>query len=191
MAGDDMAGAGVDYKTCPSLPAMFFAEAARRGDRPFLWAKRAGAYSATSWREAARQASALSRGLRALGIRRGDRVALIAENRPEWLIADFAIMAAGAVTVPAYTTNTIEDHRHILANSGVRAVIVSTAALTQRVMPAADQITDIANIITIEKLAVEQVGHAEIHLWGDVLARGAALQDDVAEMVAKATRDDT
>ncbi len=181
----------MDYKTCSSLAAMFFAEAARRGDASFLWAKDEGAYRAISWREAANQASALSRGLRDLGIVRGDRVALIAENRPEWMIADFAIMAAGAVTVPAYTSNTIEDHRHVLANSGVRAVIVSTAALTQRVMPAADQITDIANIITIEKLAVEQVGHAEIHLWDDVLARGAALQDDVAEMVAKATRDDT
>src|SRR5437868_3916616 len=43
----------MDYKTCPSLPAMFFAEAARRGDAPFLWAKRDGAYAALSWRQAA------------------------------------------------------------------------------------------------------------------------------------------
>jgi long-chain acyl-CoA synthetase len=181
----------MDYKTCPSLTAMFFAEAARRGDAPFLWAKQAGIYRAVSWQEAARQASALSRGLRDLGILRGDRVALIAENRPEWMIADFAIMAAGAITVPAYTTNTIDDHRHILANSGARAVIVSTAALTQRLMPAADQIPDIENIITLERLTVGQVSHAEVHLWGDIVARGAALPDDVAEMAAKATRDDT
>jgi long-chain acyl-CoA synthetase len=181
----------MDYKTCPSLAAMFFAEAARRGDAPFLWAKQAGTYRAVSWRETARQASALSRGLRDLGILRGDRVALIAENRPEWMIADFAIMAAGAITVPAYTTNTIDDHRHILANSGARAVIVSTPALTQRLMPAADQIPDIANIITLERLTVGQVSHAEVHLWDDIVARGAALPDDVAETVAKATRDDT
>src|SRR6266446_4316497 len=181
----------MDYKTCPSLAAMFFAEAARRGDAPFLWAKQAGTYRAVSWRETARQASALSRGLRDLGILRGDRVALIAENRPEWMIADFAIMAAGAITVPAYTTNTIDDHRHILANSGARAVIVSTPALTQRLMPAADQIPDIANIITLERLTVGQVSHAEVHLWDDIIARGAALPDDVAETVAKATRDDT
>jgi long-chain acyl-CoA synthetase len=181
----------MDYKTCPSLAAMFFAEAARRGDAPFLWAKQAGIYRAISWQEAARQASALSRGLRELGILRGDRVALIAENRPEWMIADLAIMAAGAITVPAYTTNTIDDHRHILANSGARAVIVSTPALTQRLMPAADQIPDIANIITLERLTVGQVSHAEVHLWDDIIARGAALPDDVPETVAKATRDDT
>ena len=70
----------------------------------------------------------------ALGIERGDRVALIRENRPEWVIADFAIMSAGAITVPAYTTNTVDDHRHILGNSGARAVIVSTAALAARVV---------------------------------------------------------
>jgi long-chain acyl-CoA synthetase len=189
--GERCAKHGMDYKTCPSLTAMFFAEAERRGDAPFLWAKRNGGYTALSWREAANQIGTLSRGLRDLGIARGDRVALIAENRPEWMIADFAIMAAGAVTVPSYTTNTIEDHRHVLSNSGARAVIVSTPALTQRVMPAADQITDIENIITIEPLLAGQLSHAEIHRWDAVVARGAALADDVAETVALAGRDDT
>src|SRR6185437_91961 len=75
-----------DYRTCPSLPAMFFAQAARCGDKPFLWAKRDGAYAPITWSEAARQASALSRALRALGVARGDRVALVSENRPEWAI---------------------------------------------------------------------------------------------------------
>ena len=106
----------MDYKTCPSLPAMFFAVAAQHAERPFLSAKHDGAYRSLSWRDTAERISALSRALRALGIQHGDRVALIAENRPEWFIADFAVMAAGAITVPAYTTNTVEDHRHILAN---------------------------------------------------------------------------
>jgi long-chain acyl-CoA synthetase len=181
----------MDYKTCASLAAMFFAEAARRRHAPFLWVKRNGVYAALSWRQAADQVSALSRGLRALGLTRGDRVALIAENRPEWVIADFAIMAAGAVTVPSYTTNTIEDHRHVLSNSGARAVIVSTPALTHRVMPAADQITDIENIITIEPPVGGQLSHAEVHRWDEIIARGAALPDDVASLVAQAGRNDT
>jgi long-chain acyl-CoA synthetase len=181
----------MDFKTCPSLPAMLFDEAARQGDKPFLWAKSSGTYQPVTWREAARQVGALSRGLRTLGIKPGDRVALISENRPEWLIADFAIMAAGAITVPAYTTNTVEDHRHILANSGARAVIVSTTALTQRVMPAADQISDIDNIITIETLTTGQLSHAEIHPWGEILALGEAQPDDVAEIVRGIARDDT
>jgi len=170
---------------------MFFDEAARKGDRPFLWAKREGSYRASSWHETAEAISALARGLRLLGIRPGERVGLISENRPEWMIADLAIMAAGAVTVPAYTTNTVDDHRHILANSGARMVIVSTNALAARVLPAADQVTSIENVITVDPLTEGQVSHPEIHAWSDVIAAGKAAPDDVAEMVERIGRDDT
>jgi long-chain acyl-CoA synthetase len=170
---------------------MFFDEAARKGDRPFLWAKREGSYRASSWRETAEAISALARGLRLLGIKPGERVGLVAENRPEWMIADLAIMAAGAVTVPAYTTNTVDDHRHILANSGARMVIVSTNALAARVLPAADQVTSIEHVITVEPLTMGQVSHPEIHAWSDVIAAGKAAPDDVAETVERIGRDDT
>src|SRR5262245_23092185 len=128
---------------------MFFAQARRMGDKPFLWAKRDKVYRPLSWSEAASRVVALARGLRALGLERGDRVALVSENRPEWVIADLAIIAAGGITVPAYTTHTIDDHRYLLANSGARAVIVSTAALAQRVLPAADQIDSVAWVIVM------------------------------------------
>jgi long-chain acyl-CoA synthetase len=180
----------MDYHTCPSLAAMFFDWAAQRGERPFLWAKRDGAYRPISWREAERQVKAMARGLRALGIRRGDRIGLIAENRPEWTIADLAIMAAGAITVPGYTTHGIDDYRHLLANSGARSVIVSTAALAHRVMPAADQVSTIASIITMEPLTSGQLSHAEVYLWDEVMARGAALPDEVSSWVGEVRRDD-
>ena len=169
---------------------MLFDEAARKGDRPFLWAKRDGTYRSMSWRETAEAISALSRGLRTLGIKPGERVGLVSENRPEWMIADLAIMAAGAITVPAYTTNTVDDHRHILANSGARMVIVSTNALAARVLPAADQITSIEHIITVDPLTEGQVSHPEIHTWAEVIAAGRAESDDVAELVGRIGRDD-
>jgi long-chain acyl-CoA synthetase len=62
---------------------------------------------------------------------------LVSESRPEWNVADAAIMAIGAVTVPTYTTNTVADHAHILGDSGARAAIVSSAALIARVAEAA------------------------------------------------------
>src|SRR6478736_7580166 len=115
---------------------MFLARAVEKGDEPFLWAKRAGAWRATSWKEAARQVASLAASLRRIGLQPGDRVCLVSENRPEWLITDLAIMAAGCVTVPTYTTNTTRDHSHILENSGARAVIVSTQKLTRNLAPA-------------------------------------------------------
>jgi long-chain acyl-CoA synthetase len=179
-----------EYRTWPSLPAMFYAHAAQRGARPFLQAKRDGAYRPIAWSEAARQVGALSRGLRLLGLEPGDRVALVAENRPEWVIADLAVMAAGGITVPAYTTNTVEDHRHILANSGARIVIVSTPALAQRVIPAADPVTSVEHVVTIEALTSGQVSHADLHRWDELMARGEAAPDDVAERLAGVGRDD-
>jgi long-chain acyl-CoA synthetase len=180
----------MDYHTCPNLAAMFFEAAARRGERPFLWLKRDGRYRPISWQEVARQVTHLARGLRALGIERGDRVALVAENRAEWMIADLAVIAAGAITVPAYTTHTVEDHRHVLANSGAKAVIVSTAALAHRVMPAADQVSTIASIITLEPPSSGQLSHAEIYRWDEVMAMGEARSDDVAAWVGAIARDD-
>ena len=62
-------------------------------------------------------------GLKAAGVKRGDRVIIVAENRPEWLVADVAIMSIGAVAVPAYTTNTTVNHLHIINDSGARFAI--------------------------------------------------------------------
>ncbi len=110
-----------------NLVVMFFARAREKGDAPFLWAKKQGKWQSLSWREAAEKVAALAAALRSFGLERGDRVMLVGENRPEWLISDLAIMASGCVTVPTYTTNTERDHQHILDDSGARAVIVSTA----------------------------------------------------------------
>ncbi|MBT5809806.1 MAG: AMP-binding protein, partial [Rhodospirillaceae bacterium] len=94
----------MDYAATNSLPQMFFQQAALYGDKPFLWRQQDGQWRAVSWRDAAETISALSRGLRALGVEPGDRVVIASENRPEWPIADIAIMTAGAISVPAYTT---------------------------------------------------------------------------------------
>jgi len=91
-----------------NLVSMFFEQVERHGEAPFLWAKKDGHYQALTWREAAAQVSELARGLISIGVKPGERVVLVSENRPEWLIADVAIMAAGAVTVPSYVTNTID-----------------------------------------------------------------------------------
>ena len=114
-----------------SLVAMFFDRAGRGGEDPFLWRKADRAWHPLSWRQVANQVSALAHGLRELGLKEGDRVVLVSENRPEWCIADLGIMAAGCITVPTYTTNTERDHQHILDNSGAKAVIVSTAKLAR------------------------------------------------------------
>ncbi len=176
----------VKYDEWNSLAAMFFERAGELGEKPFLWAKREGRYQPTSWAEAARQASRLSRGLRALGVEPGERVLLVSENRPEWPISDVAVMAAGAITVPAYTTNTVHDYRHLLDDSGASAAIVSTRALAARLLPAAHDAPGLRIVVAMETLDGAANTDTPVHAWNDVLAQGAEQPDDVEVQVAKA-----
>src|SRR3954464_4585942 len=140
----------VDYRTCPNLVKLFFDQAERLRDKPFLWAKHNDAWKALTWAESADQVRRLARGLIELGLKSGDRIGLVSENRPEWVIADLAIRAAGGITAPAYTTNTVDDHRHIFTNAGTRGVIASTRALAERAALAARQVPGCEFVIAIE-----------------------------------------
>ena len=154
-----------DIDSANNLVELFLKRADEKGDFPFLGAKREGEWQTISWREAADRVCLLAEGLRGLGLRDGDRVCLVSENRPEWCIADLAIMAAGCITVPAYITNTERDHVHILDNSGAKAVIVSTEKLL-RPLHGALQATGVAeHVIGIDDLHRQQSGSFAYHKW--------------------------
>ena len=177
-----MARAQQQLEHFPNLVTMFLARAREKGDAPFLSAKPGTAWQSISYAEAARQVAAFADGLRRIGLVPGDRVMLVSENRPEWLIADLAIMAAGCVTVPTYTTNTTRDHQHILNNSGAAAVIVSTQKLARQLMPAVLFASDCRHIISIDDIITGQSPDvAQFHLWSDLVA-GAS---DMAALEAR------
>ena len=157
-------------ETFPNLVAMFFARAAEQGNKPFLWARHGGEWVSTSWADVASQVRSLAAGLKALGLNPGDRVMLVAENRPEWCIADLAIMAAGCVSVPTYTTNTERDHLHIIENSGARAVFVSTPKLAKPLIPAVLGSSACKIVIGFEPLRIGQSGAISFHQMADLIA---------------------
>jgi long-chain acyl-CoA synthetase len=181
----------MDFNACRSLTAAFFDQAARRRDAPFLWHKQDGRYRSQSWAEIARQVKDLSRGLRGIGLQPGDRVVLVAESRPEWLVADLAIIAAGGITVPAYTTAMTSDHRHVLTDSGAVGAIVSTQALADRLLPAVLDAPACRWVVAMEELRRAQAGAAPVHRWDALQEAGRNLPDDVEAVVARAQRSDT
>lgn len=173
-----------------NLAALFFARAAEFGDRPFLWAKRGGAWKPLSWRQTRDTVSRLARGMAALGIGTGDRVVIAMENRPEWCIAELAILSLGAIAVPAYITNTPEDHRHILNNVKAKAAFVSTRKLAAALLPAVLR-SNCDFVIAIEAPhAVQQAFPKPVHLWDEVLAKGEALPDDIETRAGVPARTD-
>ena len=180
-----------DIDASPNLVALFLSRADELADKPFLSAKRGGAWHAQSWAETAREVCLIAEALRGLGLNAGDRVMLVSENRPEWCIADLAIMAAGLVTVPAYITNTERDHLHVLENSGARAVIVANAKLAKPLLPAVLRSDGVSHLIAIEGFKLPQMGQTAGHEWGALLnGDAAAARAAVEARIAGIGRDD-
>ena len=168
-----------------NLVQMFFGQARRLGDAPFLWRKAEGQWQPTSWAQAATRVASFAAALRALGVQPGDRVVLVSENRPEFCLWDLAIMAAGGITVPTYTTNTARDHLHILENSGAVGAIVSSAKLARTLAEAAYSASACRFLIGMEPLKLGQASEQlELH---DMDTLSAAHPGDVAAISAQAT----
>ena len=181
-----------DIDSARNLVALFLTRADARGERPFLGAKQGGSWQTISWAETARRVCLVAENLRRLGLTDGDRVMLVSENRPEWCIADLAIMAAGGITVPAYTTNTERDHVHILENSGARMVIVGNEKLSAPLLPAMLRTGVAEYIIPIDSIRQFQGGNLTCHKWDGLLeGDAAAARTAVDARIAGIDRRDT
>ena len=155
-----------------NLVELFERTAKRRMAAPFLWAKRDGAYRPWTWQRVAAEARTLARALSARGVGSGDRVLLLAENRPEWAIADLAIMAAGGVTVPAYTTNTAETHAYLLSHSAAAAAVVSNDRLARSLLPALASAPALKLMVAMEPLREAAQLTVPVLSWAEALALG-------------------
>jgi len=178
----------IESEEAKNLPGLFFKQAEKFCDAPFLSVKEEGCWITQSWSKIANDVLALARGLQERGIERGDRVVIVSENRPEWLIADLAIMTLGAITTPAYTTNTSEDHLHLLRDSGAKTVIVSTETLLKKLLPAARKVPAIEMVVIMDHPVTADVGDFKICHWGDMLSEGPLLCRD--KLIADINRTD-
>ena len=155
-----------------SIPALFRQQVARYGDRAALLEKRQGTYTPISWAEYGRQVCDLAMGLVALGLEPGQHAALLCENRPEWLVADVAILSVGAVNVPLHVPLTAKQVEYILADSGCRLVIVSHPGQLEKVLKARERLPALEHVICIA--CPEASGEGLLSLQ-EVMARGAKL----------------
>ncbi|WP_420549857.1 AMP-dependent synthetase/ligase [Curvivirga sp.] len=184
--------AAKQYDDALNLPSLFFDKADEMADTPFLWSKNIAKriWESMSWPQVARDVQNLAKGLEAQGVKAGDRVLLLSENRPEWLIADIAIMCLGAITVPSYTTNTTENHLHVINDSGAKVAIVSTDALLQKFVPAAAA-SECNTIISIEKPSKKPAQGLQVKNWQAVLNEGRKIESDIRERAKDLKRSDT
>jgi long-chain acyl-CoA synthetase len=130
-------------------------------------------FAPVTWGDLARRVRDLAAGLIAAGVDRGDRVALMSNTRLEWTIADLAILAVGAISVPLYPSASLEQCRWILEDSGAVLAIVETPANAERVRDAANALSAPPR----ECLVIEE------HALDDLAARGAGLAGEVRRRV--------
>ncbi len=115
-----------------SIPAVFFEQAKLHGQAPYLRYFREGEWRTLSWSETAERAVRVACALVEAGLRKGDHVALMSPNRPEWLYCDLGIMAAGGVTVPVYPSLLPKVTGYIAEDSKARLAIASGAELAAK-----------------------------------------------------------
>lgn len=115
-----------------TLCDFFFANVDARSYADALSVRRAGAWERIPTAEVSRAVEEVAMGLRALGLERGEKIALLSENRPEWLMVDYAALCLGAVSVPLYPTLNPRDTAYIVRDSEAVAAVASTPELAQK-----------------------------------------------------------
>jgi long-chain acyl-CoA synthetase len=153
-----------------TLADIFFASIAHDVERHVTF-KRGSEWQVISSRQLYGYVATLARVLKQWGIHKGDRVAILSENRPEWMIADFACMTTGIVDVPIYATLTADQTLYLLQNSGARVIFVSTLEQLRKIQAIREQ-TSLEKIVVMDDVSEINV----IPMWS--LINSASPEED-------------
>jgi long-chain acyl-CoA synthetase len=134
-------------RTIADLPRL---AAEKYADKVAVRHKRGDEWVDVTYAEVGEIASEIGRGLIDLGIEAGDRVAILCNTRPEWTYSEFAIAAAGAVTVPIYPTNSPEECEWVVGNSDTKAVIAEDASQVAKLVEVRDRLPELRTIVVVD-----------------------------------------
>ncbi|HEY6952287.1 MAG TPA: AMP-binding protein, partial [Bacteroidota bacterium] len=144
--------------------------------RPMLMHKVDKQYRGISFTEYRRNVELFTLGLASMGIHKDDKIAIIAENRPEWVIADMAIVTLGAVDVPIYPTLTPKQIEYIFNDAEVKAAVVSNTFQLAKVLKIRSEVRSLRRIIVMaEKGSVEDadvIGFSKVYAMGEEFEKG-------------------
>lgn len=176
----------VDFSTIPEMFQKIVGKFAATS-RPVLMHKTGGTYQGIGYAELKNRVENFALGLASLGIRRGDRVAIVAENRPEWVISDQAIVALGAIDVPVYPTMSAKQNEYIFNDAGVRMAIVSNQFQLNKVMRVRENVPSLETVILMnEKAAIAEPGTMN---FSDILRLGESYRRDHPDYLGETMAD--
>jgi len=157
-----------------SIPALLMRNAHVYGAFPAYREKEFGIWQSWSWIEAAEEIRALALGFLALGLERGDFVAIIGRNRPAHYWSMVAAQMCGAVPVPLYQDAAADEMAYVLGHSGARFVVCGDQEQVDKVIEVQDRIHHIAQTIYVDKRGMRKYDHSRLNWMHDVQAEGRA-----------------
>ncbi len=160
--------------TIPTVASRIRDWAERTPDRVALREKRFGIWQDITWAQYAEQIELVAHGLAALGVEPGDRVAIHAENRPEWLFADLGAHAIRAISVGLYPTNPPAEVLHILKDAGATVLIAEDQEQVDKALEVRKGLKSLRHIVYIEPRGVRSIDDPTLLSWTDFIERGRA-----------------
>ena len=160
-----------------SVPALLARNVERFGSKPAYREKEYGIWQSWTWAEAAAEIDAIANGLLALGVDRGDHVAVIGRNRPALYWSMVAAQKVGAVPVPLYQDAVAEEMAYVLEHCFARFVIAGDQEQVDKVLEVQERVPQIEHIIYLDPRGLRKYDHTKLHALSDVQAEGRAAQD--------------
>ncbi len=174
-----------------SLAEMFHQTCSKNPAKVGMMYKRNGSYQPITFGEMKEGVEKLAAGLAAIGVKKGDKVILLSENRFEWAYSDYAILTIGAATVPVYPNLLPHQIKYIINHSDAEVVIVSTREQFDKVREIEGELAQVKAILAMEEVNVDGDKYLK---WNEVLARGEAYlkehPDFIAASVKQVSRED-
>lgn len=170
-------------------PAWLLDRAARTPHAIAFRDKHLGVYAGWTWARYAGDIEAVAMGLRTLGVRRGDRVALMGDACCEWVVADMAIMGLGAITVGVYPTSAPVEVEYVLRDSGAKVFIAETQEHLDKLLKVLDRLPDIQNIVIIDTRALFMFRHERVMSFEDLRKRGEHARAEAPGAFAQSVAD--
>ncbi|MGH2542126.1 MAG: long-chain fatty acid--CoA ligase [Ardenticatenaceae bacterium] len=160
-----------------TLPKLMLQKAAEFGDRVALREKEFGIWQTITWREFAGHVRHFALGMHALGLRRGDKVAIIGDNRPEWLYAELAAQALGAAAVGIYQDSVAEEVKYVLQASDARIVVAEDQEQVDKILEIWNELTGILKVIYYYLKGMRHYDEPFLAYFPNIEALGRAVEE--------------
>lgn len=164
-----------------SIPEIFCETAKKHPNKPAMMYKKDGVYFPITFKELSEKVKAFAFALEKFGVKKGEKVAILSENRPEWAISDLGIMSIGAISVPLHTTFSPTAAVNVLNHSEAKILVVSNTNLLHKVLLGQKNLEHLEKIIFLEDMTAvqkETFSSGKIFSWKSIFSRNNGVEHE-------------